>query len=409
MSFPASLFVLTEPLRVFISDNTMDVYHQFSETILQHKLSVSVDYTRSYQYAFGEMVANNYDVYLLNDQLQDHDGLELMKKSMLYGCEKPVIILGSNGSDSLAVSAVVQGAVNYIDKHNISAVQLFHFVQHAYDQYIEHKRKREIAYKQQRELNDLRTNLKKLVDSINYAKYIQDILLIDRKQLFDLFGEYLIVYKPKDIVSGDFYYATRKGKYKYLAVADCTGHGVPGAFMSILCNDILKQAVDESNYTGEILNKVDYDLRNQLKQHLKGGISDGMDIGLIRIDEERQEIQFSGAYRPCLLLRGGSFITYAGDKKSIGYSAVQPRSQEFSTQKFRYKQGDRLFLYSDGFADQFGGLNNRKLSKRRFRSMLLETSYLPMHKQSDVVNKYFNDWKQSKPQTDDVLLLGISF
>jgi serine phosphatase RsbU (regulator of sigma subunit) len=266
---------------------------------------------------------------------------------------------------------------------------------------------------------------KEITDSIWYAKRIQDAIMPAGDYFSGLFPRSFIILRPKDIVSGDFYWANERGNEKILVAADCTGHGVPGAFMSMMGHDYLNEIIIDKRVTSpdEILNLLRAGIIKALKQRgEEGGSKDGMDVSLIRFNETEGTIDFAGANNPIYIIRSvsfsapdgfnfqiksGSFILYEfkGDKFPVGihYGTLAP----FTSKTIRVLPGDRIYMFSDGFADQFGGPHGKKLKNIQFKNFLLETAQLNISSQSDFLIKQFDRWKGSLEQVDDVLVLGI--
>jgi ligand-binding sensor domain-containing protein/serine phosphatase RsbU (regulator of sigma subunit) len=260
---------------------------------------------------------------------------------------------------------------------------------------------------------------KDITDSINYAKKIQDSILPPDELLQELFGDgYFVLFRPKDIVSGDIYWASAlnatEGKKMPLALAavvDCTGHGVPGAFLSIMANDFLRQSINDRNVNKphEILNFLNGKISSHLNQTAKSQIRDGMDIAIIGIDHKTKTLYFSGANNPIYIFResGGEVdtIILTATKQAIGL--VSEETVPFAGREFKLKAGDRVCLFSDGYADQFGGEHNKKLGYKRFREIIASSFHLPMQDQKEYLRQCFDDWKKDEPQTDDMCVMCI--
>ena len=243
--------------------------------------------------------------------------------------------------------------------------------------------------------------------SIDYAKKIQTSVLPDAGNLSDKIIESFVLFKPKDKVSGDFYWWTQVENHTIIAAADCTGHGVPGAFMSMLGISFLREIVNKEyiTHTGVILRKLRKEIIKTLNQ--KGEENeqkDGMDIALVSIDHEERIIQFSGANNPLYLIRNGELIEYKGDKMPI---AIYERMDPFKFEEIKLIEGDRFYLFSDGFADQFGGEKGKKYMYKRFKSLLLEIAHFSMEDQKKELDRNFNEWKGQNDQVDDVIVLGF--
>lgn len=260
--------------------------------------------------------------------------------------------------------------------------------------------------KQREELE--KTN-KQITDSLRYAKRIQLALLPEERKIDDLF-ENFIFYKPKDIVSGDFYYFTEAENFFIIAVVDCTGHGVPGAFMTMIGNALLNQIIKENLITEPalVLKELDKRLSATLqRQPDSQKINDGMDILLCRIDIDNQEITFSGAKRNLFVFQNSVLREIKGNRFPIG--SFQYKEKEFHQESFYYQKDDVMYLFTDGYTDQFGGQENKKLGSKYFKDLLLQSHLLPMQEQKNLFVSTFENWKQGHPQTDDVLVVSVRF
>ncbi|MFH0757722.1 MAG: tetratricopeptide repeat protein [Bacteroidota bacterium] len=249
---------------------------------------------------------------------------------------------------------------------------------------------------------------KEITDSINYASRIQGALLPQNANLKGMFPDHFIIFLPKDMVSGDFYWATEVGKQMVFAAADCTGHGVPGALMSMLGISFLNEVVIERGQTnpGEILDNLRDEVIKALKQSGKADEQkDGMDIALCTYDSESGVIKFAGAYNPLYLVREGSLEEYKADRMPISYyHGVQ---DSFKTTSIKVQKGDALYLFSDGFADQFGGPHRKKFKYKPLKELLELIHEKSMQKQKLVLYEKFLDWKGVYDQIDDVVMIGI--
>ncbi len=248
-----------------------------------------------------------------------------------------------------------------------------------------------------------------ITQSIRYAQRIQMAILPRTEQLHMHFEESFVFYQPRDIVSGDFYWFAEIGACKILILADCTGHGVPGAFMTILGDALLNDIVkgDQITLPDQILYHLDEQLKTKFRSELNAdeGLDDGMDMAVVCIYPERQEIMFAGAKQSIYLAHENQLERYQGAKFPVG-SFQYKVPKVFKSQTITYQPGDQIYLCSDGFQDQFGGPNNSKFLKRRFCNLLRHISHLPMKQQQPKLEKAFWAWKADYPQTDDVLVIG---
>jgi tetratricopeptide (TPR) repeat protein len=248
---------------------------------------------------------------------------------------------------------------------------------------------------------------KDITDSIHYAKQIQSALLREEAHVSKHLPEHFILFLPKDIVSGDFYWGFEKHDYWYVAAADCTGHGVPGAIMSMLgisfLNDIVSS--DALFSPAEILNQLRDRVISELRQTGEDGSSkDGMDISLIRLNLKTFELQWAGANNALNYIQAGELKEIKADKQPIGY---HPQQKPFTNHEIQLQKGDSIYIYSDGYADQFGGPKGKKLTYKKLDNFINENYQLSLENQKTLFREYFDNWKGSLEQLDDVCVIGI--
>jgi PAS domain S-box-containing protein len=247
---------------------------------------------------------------------------------------------------------------------------------------------------------------KDITDSIHYAKRIQESILQSSDGLKLLFNESFLLYKPKDIVSGDYYWFHEDEHYKYLAAVDCTGHGVPGAMMSMLANSLFKEIFmnKELSDPKTVLYALDSELKAAVSRSNES-CNDGMDVSIVRINKTTLELCFAGAFRSIIVSGKESLTEFKGNRYPIGsYSDIE---KEFENTCIQLQSNDCVYLFSDGYIDQFGGEREKKLNKFNFKELLKEVYEMPMDEQEAFLEYSFNNWKQDYDQTDDVLVIGI--
>ena len=274
-----------------------------------------------------------------------------------------------------------------------------------YKQFIQKKKANEALL----EKNDLITFQKQqITDSIKYASKIQKAVLPPKEIVTQIIPRHFILNKPRDIVSGDYYWTTQRGNESIIAVADCTGHGVPGAFMSMLGIAFLNEIVNKNSSANshEILAQLRAHVMKSLHQTGKEDESkDGMDIALCIVDMQKKELQFSGAHNPLYLIRNNELTEIKADKMPIGISIRY--NQPFTCHNIKLQEKDLLYIFSDGYYDQFGGINKKKFGIRRFKELLIEIHNKPMEEQQRLLEENFLSWKGSYDQLDDILVMGI--
>ncbi|MCD4709244.1 MAG: SpoIIE family protein phosphatase [Bacteroidales bacterium] len=251
---------------------------------------------------------------------------------------------------------------------------------------------------------------KNITDSITYASRIQQAVFIPPEELERIFPKSFVLNRPQYIVSGDFFWIAQKENKLVVTVADCTGHGVPGAFMSMLGITLLNEqlnthGIEESH---EILNKLKLEIINALRQKdNRDSTSDGMDMALCVYDPDSSKLQYSGGFSPLALIRNGEIEIIKADPMPVGIGAIVGR--EFTKHDIEIEKGDLIYLYTDGYEDQFGGEEDKKFSRKRFRELLLSIHSLPMPDQKSVLENRLDEWMDGSEQIDDITVMGIRF
>lgn len=251
---------------------------------------------------------------------------------------------------------------------------------------------------------------REITGSIEYAWRIQNALLPKEDLFKNIFSDYFIFFKPQSIVSGDFYWIRPNEKKIYLTAADCTGHGVPGAFMSMLgissLNEIMNNQHNKTKNAADILNQLRHMIKNSLHQTGKKDLAkDGIDMAFCVIDQKNMQMDFAGAFNPLYLFRNGGFEKYEGDRMPVGIYHTEKKS--FTNHHIKLKKGDVLYMFSDGYVDQFGGPKNKKFKPKNFVNLLSGIHQKSMDKQHRILNQTFNKWKGNNFQIDDILVMGI--
>lgn len=249
---------------------------------------------------------------------------------------------------------------------------------------------------------------KSITDSLNYAQRIQEALLPTEDTMQRFLSQSFIFYKPRDIVSGDFYWIGEKGDKRFIVAADCTGHGVPGALMSMIGHDLLEKIINSENIDqpGEILNRLNKALADTFRDARSAGtiIRDGMDIGICAVNTTARRIEFAGAFFPLYIIRENRLIEIKGDKHVLG---MAPEEVSYSNTEVELHEDDMLYLFSDGYVDQFGGDEDKKFMYRRFRYLLLTIHRFPLIDQKLILEENIKTWRGDNPQVDDILVIGF--
>ena len=254
---------------------------------------------------------------------------------------------------------------------------------------------REITYKNEQ-----------IIQSISYAQRIQSAVMPDEYSLQEYFDDHFLFYIPKDIVSGDFFWVKEKGDYVLFTAADCTGHGVPGAFMSMLGITMLNEISSGNRFenSADILDRLRDKVKEALDQNKNADTKDGMDMSLGMFHKKSRTLYWSGANNPLFLVRRGELKEYKADKQPIGQHMME---KPFTNHEITLQNGDQLYMFSDGFPDQYGGPRNKKFMRKNFKNLLLKNSGKNMNQQKSLLNQAFLNWKKEGEQIDDVIVLGL--
>lgn len=339
-----------------------------------------------------------YDLILLDIMMPDMDGFEVCEKLKQREDTKdiPIIFLTAKDDEASLQKGFSLGGVDYITKP-FNAKELLarvdtHLTLRSHQKKIEQQNKR-------------------IKRSVKYAYQIQKALLPTTECVDKLFKNYFILNMPRDIVSGDFYWVKKKDGYKFCAVADCTGHGVPAAFLSVLGISLLNEIT--SRYIEQNIpiqsNMVLHELRAKVKESLKqkdmaGDMTDSFDMAFCIYDEKRKELQYSGANVPLYLFRDNELQIYNPVHSPVG---IYFKELEYTNEIIKVEKGDTIYLFSDGFIDQFGGEEHKKLNYQAFRDILLAIHKSPFRKQQEILTKYVTEWIGEGEQTDDILIMGF--
>ena len=378
---------------------------------------VVIKFAQSAVEGFNKIITEKkFDLILLDINLENiKGGFTLCKriKKEDYIKEIPVIFITSHthNDEEIILEAYKTGGVDYITK-NSSDTEIIERI----------KCQLEIKLKKE----EIADKNREIIDSINSAKIIQDAVIHSPNKIKEFLPESFVIMKPKAIVSGDFYYVNTRDNKIILAACDCTGHGVPGAFMSILCNKLINETVSNIDIvlSPEVLLN---EIRNNIIKILDSKIEkmenkDGMDAALVIIDQKNLELNFSGAKNPCYIVREQNAQPFPKNSKVIennGFSLLELKGNRFpvgihtdeltpfNNHTVQLNNGDRIYIFSDGFADQFGGAHGKKFNYVRFKELLLEIQNLEMSNQKLEILKKFSDWQGNLEQVDDLLIIGI--
>jgi sigma-B regulation protein RsbU (phosphoserine phosphatase) len=400
---------MQEELKIlFLEDNEDDV------VLVQRAL-------RRSNFSFSASHASNKDEFLKNLSsfspdiiLSDHtlpqfdslSALEIVKENYPH---IPFILVTGSVSEEFAVQCIKSGAEDYVLKSNL--IKLPSIIESAINKK-DLKTENTVIKSLNKQLKNaseiIAQKNKDITDSITYARRIQKAILPDKKLLYPHLPESFILYKPKDIVSGDFYwFAEHKGKI-IIVVSDCTGHGVPGSLLSMIGYHLLKNAVYLKNIIDPagILNEINSGFRDifEINKHTEV-INDGMDIAICTIDKKKSNLLFSSAKRPLYIIKNKNLIEVKGSSFPIGGDHYV--RHPYKNESIAIEKDDRYYMFTDGFADQFGGHSKKKLKTTGFKELLIGLGEYKMIAQKKILDEYFEKWKRNEEQTDDILVAGF--
>ena len=384
---------------LLLEDSAVD-----ADLLVRHlkKVNLIFDCTRVWtkNEFISEVKDNEPDLIIADQNLPQFTGTEAFSLLKKEKKSIPFILITGTVSEKLLIEYSKQGIDDYLLKENllrmpaaIENVITKKKIERLNSELVETNSKLEKAY------SDIR-------DSINYAKIIQRAMLPDEAFLEKYFPGSFVFFKPKDILSGDFFWSFKQGDTLYVAVADATGHGVPGALLAMMGNNLLNEIVNSGHLLSpaEILTRINKKVQHLLKSTITS-LQDGMDIALCSIHLKTLFFQYCGANRPLIIERKQSIIKLNSSKKSIGGSSLSER--HFENQTIQLESKDSIFMYSDGFVDQFSSITSKKLTNKRLIELIISSSTRPHEYQKDFFKDYFYEWMGDEEQTDDVLLMKI--
>lgn len=382
--------------KVLIVDDTPENISIISNALSDKKRIAATNGEKAIELA----LQHKPDLILLDIVMPGMDGFEVCRilKSNTETQDIPIIFITAETETESIVKGFEVGGIDYVTKPiNVRELQA--------------RVKTQLALKismdnNTRYIAEIDKRNKQITDSINYAYLIQKASLPSKDYLKEILPEHFVYYGPRNIVSGDFYWAKKVKDKTIVIAADCTGHGVPGALLSMygiafLNEIILKDKITEPD---QILNRMRETVIRSLNQGELTNMHDGMDMVVLTIDNSFSSVDFAGAKNPLWILRENEMLITPGDSMPIGKYA---RMDNFTKHTLPLMKNDQLYIFSDGYSDQFGGPKNRKLMAKNFRAKLIEFSTLTLSEQKNSLIKFFNDWKDEEEQVDDTLIISI--
>jgi DNA-binding response OmpR family regulator len=392
---------------VLIVDDTPKNIQVIGSILMQKNYRISV--AKNGREALKVVKDAKPDIILLDIMMPELDGFETCRqlKNSQETRDIPIIFLTAKIEAEDIVKAFELGAVDYVIKPFNSKELLVRINTHLELKYAHEKIKK--SEQELRKVNaEIEAQNNEITCSIQYASRIQNALLPPDDEIKRLLPSYFILTKPKDIVSGDFYWLAHKDDKVVIVVADSTGHGVPGAFMSILgvsfLNEIVNKAV--TIRANELLNQLSGQVIKSLHQTGRNDKSrDGMEMAMCVIDFSRKKLQFSGAFRPLYLIHNNELKEFKGDSMPIGI--YEQDDQSFTNTELFFEKNDIFYLFTDGYVDQLGGDDRKRLRSGNLKEFLIEIHNLSMADQKKALEKKYEDWRGEIDQVDDILFVGI--
>ncbi len=382
--------------RILIVDDTPENIDLLGEILSCYKRSIALNGEKALKLASGSLKP---DLILLDVMMPGMDGFEVCKrlKNNPETKDIPVIFITAKSEVEDETKGLELGAVDFIPKPISPPVVIARVKNH-----LELKVVRQNLEEKNKELAK---HNKYITDSINYAKRIQNAILPTADQLKRIFPDSFYLYIPKDIVSGDFYWFKEVDDLKIFAAVDCTGHGVPGAFMSIIGNTLLNEIVETFKVTdpGQILNRLDIKVITELQKDINIQTYDGMDLAIAVFDSRKNLLHFAGAYRPMLYFQNGQLFEIRGERKSIG----DPKKEiTFTTHTVKVESEIEVYLFSDGFLDQ-NNFEDKKMGSKKLKELLSGIHKKEFSEQKRILREEFEKHRGEITQRDDVLFAGI--
>lgn len=373
-----------------------------SEILYQAYLGKS-DYENAFKYL--KIAKDNSDSSISSSIIKQQAQLEINFENSYQEKQDSVLRFSAQKQKDLEHEAALQKQKMFATAVTAGLLIVLVIAIMVFRSYKNEKRSSEII-NQQKQIVDIKN--KEILDSINYAKKIQQAIIPSIAEVKNIFPNSFVLLLPKDIVSGDFYWVTKTGQQAFFAVADCTGHGVPGGFMSMLGTALLNEIINEKNIYEpvDILDMLKLKIIMALRQSENANESkDGMDIALIQINLNTQELTFAGANNSMYLLRDNILREYKGDKFPIGF--VGKNDKQFTQQKIQLQSNDLLYMFTDGYPDQFGGPQGKKFKYKPLEEILTNIAPSPMDEQRQTLLNRHENWKGTLEQVDDICVTGI--
>ncbi len=336
------------------------------------------------------------DLVISDNSLPQFSGIEACRIVKKLFNHIPFIMLTGTVMEHTLTEYQNEGMDDYLFKDNL--LRLPSAIDHVVS-----KKKIELLHAQ---LDQAHKDIK---DSINYAKRIQGAIFPAPAKLEELFPQSFLLFRPKDVVSGDFYFLKKEKNITYIVAADCTGHGVPGAFLSIIGISKIDTLLHHHSDPAEILRRLNIRIKNTLSNSSHRDHHEGMDIAICAFDNDTNTLRYAGANRPLWILKQNAeeILEIKATKKGIGQQRKLSVDKEFTTQTIQLEKGDSFYLFTDGYADQFGGPNGKKLTSKKFKNLLVTIADQKTTEQGLYLSALHDEWRGDAEQIDDILVIGI--
>lgn len=401
---------MEKELKILLLEDNYSDAELLMRTLTKADLKHELHLVESKAHFISELDNFKPDIIVSDHYLPSFNSLEALKIARKKRSDIPFILVTGSVSEEFAEDCMKAGVDDYILKNSL--IRLPSSIKNIFSR-AKANREKEIVESLHKELKvayqEIEENNKSMTDSINYAKLIQEAMLPEKAVLTNYFPNSLIIYRPKDIVSGDFYWFVERDHKLLIAVADCTGHGVPGSLMSMIGYGLLNEIVNVKRivHPAEILSRLNAGIRRTLKQDKIGNQRcDGMDIALCSIDRTNRQMEFAGANRHLIYFRDKSLEMIKGNKFGIG-GLHDESSINFTNHKVSYDNGDIIYMCTDGYADQFGGTKGKRMMTRNMIKILEKSLSFGVAEQEQLLNHWLDKWQGDYEQTDDILLIGI--
>jgi sigma-B regulation protein RsbU (phosphoserine phosphatase) len=365
------------------------------------------------------MEQKTMQLVIADQRMPDMSGIELLERIMVEYPDCMRMIMTGMGDQDVVMEAFNRGYIyRYVAKpwktedlkmSIDSAMEMYNLKVQNRDliNYLEDA-KRNLEQKVMERTREIERQKMNITDSLHYATRIQNALMLPREEVDRILPSYFVLNKPKDIVSGDFYWVSKQGDRLILVVADCTGHGVPGAFMSILGITFLNEIVSKMDIpqASNILNELREQVIKALGQTGKRDEArEGIEMAVCVVDFKHSMLQFAGAFRPMYLISEGEFNVVNGDRMPVGI--YEEERAPFSNREVPFRERDIIYLFTDGYVDQIGGLDRKTFKTIRFKRLIKEISHRPMKEQQSILREEIEIWRGGREQIDDILILGV--